>query len=294
MIRSNTHAFEILESPQPLIPYEAIRYLYYQPPAEAIRTKVYYWIENAYNYDVVPKESELVIEAPVWFGILAENYIEFDLIDPVIDLFTKVDDDWDLLNEQGVVLIHKLCEKFGDTAVEKFLNKIFQQMSIDSKLPYLYLFECFPYLDPEKFADQILALLENRSYWMSALIGSFPRIQFSQKNHSELIEKILEKLNLLQLEYEMMETHDHIDALILTEIKNCQNALSKADYPNKVEQYFKRGDWEAHYRNFEIKRSNFLDRAEETLSKPVPIPKKISRNAPCPCGSGKKYKRCCL
>jgi len=25
-----------------------------------------------------------------------------------------------------------------------------------------------------------------------------------------------------------------------------------------------------------------------------PYPKKIGRNAPCPCGSGKKYKRCCL
>jgi uncharacterized protein YecA (UPF0149 family) len=24
------------------------------------------------------------------------------------------------------------------------------------------------------------------------------------------------------------------------------------------------------------------------------VPNKISRNAPCPCGSGKKYKKCCL
>ena len=139
MIRSNTHAFEILESPQPLIPYEAIRYLYDQEPSEDIRTKVYYWIENAYNDALFPDTDELVTEAPVWFGIIAENYIEEDLIDPVIDLFTKVDDDWDLLNEQGVVLIHKLCENLGDLAVEKFLNKILQQISIQSKLPYLSL-----------------------------------------------------------------------------------------------------------------------------------------------------------
>ena len=26
---------------------------------------------------------------------------------------------------------------------------------------------------------------------------------------------------------------------------------------------------------------------------PAPPPQKVARNAPCPCGSGKKYKHCC-
>jgi len=30
------------------------------------------------------------------------------------------------------------------------------------------------------------------------------------------------------------------------------------------------------------------------LRKPYKAPKKIGRNDPCPCGSGKKYKKCCL
>jgi len=35
---------------------------------------------------------------------------------------------------------------------------------------------------------------------------------------------------------------------------------------------------------------------EPLIEKTTPIPKKkkVSKNAPCPCGSGKKYKRCCL
>ena len=33
--------------------------------------------------------------------------------------------------------------------------------------------------------------------------------------------------------------------------------------------------------------------AEDTVQKPVRVEKKISRNDPCPCGSGKKYKKCC-
>jgi preprotein translocase subunit SecA len=29
------------------------------------------------------------------------------------------------------------------------------------------------------------------------------------------------------------------------------------------------------------------------LKQPVKVEKKIARNEPCPCGSGKKYKQCC-
>jgi len=32
----------------------------------------------------------------------------------------------------------------------------------------------------------------------------------------------------------------------------------------------------------------------ENKSKPIISEKKIGRNDPCPCGSGKKYKKCCL
>ena len=32
---------------------------------------------------------------------------------------------------------------------------------------------------------------------------------------------------------------------------------------------------------------------KKTKIDPKNINKKISRNEPCPCGSGKKYKRCC-
>src|SRR5262249_40625771 len=32
---------------------------------------------------------------------------------------------------------------------------------------------------------------------------------------------------------------------------------------------------------------------EAAKSVPVTIPAKVGRNDPCPCGSGKKYKKCC-
>jgi len=40
-------------------------------------------------------------------------------------------------------------------------------------------------------------------------------------------------------------------------------------------------------------RQTFVNQGEETERKPVRVGKKIGRNQPCPCGSGKKYKNCC-
>ncbi|MGR6837078.1 preprotein translocase subunit SecA [Syntrophomonas erecta] len=40
-------------------------------------------------------------------------------------------------------------------------------------------------------------------------------------------------------------------------------------------------------------RKIIVNQGEETEKKPVRVGKKIGRNDPCPCGSGKKYKKCC-
>ena len=40
-------------------------------------------------------------------------------------------------------------------------------------------------------------------------------------------------------------------------------------------------------------RKTFENQGEEAEKKPVRVGKKIGRNDLCPCGSGKKYKKCC-
>jgi len=37
----------------------------------------------------------------------------------------------------------------------------------------------------------------------------------------------------------------------------------------------------------------YLRHGEEPSREPIKKQKKIGRNDPCPCGSGKKYKKCC-
>jgi preprotein translocase subunit SecA len=40
-------------------------------------------------------------------------------------------------------------------------------------------------------------------------------------------------------------------------------------------------------------RKTFENQGGETEKKPIRVEKKVGRNDPCPCGSGKKYKKCC-
>jgi len=44
----------------------------------------------------------------------------------------------------------------------------------------------------------------------------------------------------------------------------------------------------------EISRSTGVDRKKVYITKAGNIRKKLGRNDPCYCGSGKKYKKCCL
>ena len=44
----------------------------------------------------------------------------------------------------------------------------------------------------------------------------------------------------------------------------------------------------------ELEPSFFTDMPDEALDEFIEGEKKVGRNEPCPCGSGKKYKKCCL
>lgn len=57
----------------------------------------------------------------------------------------------------------------------------------------------------------------------------------------------------------------------------------------------KLGGWGNYHRWLEANGIARWDSAVQCLIQlPQQTPKKISRNAPCPCDSGKKYKKCCL
>ncbi|MDY6868829.1 MAG: SEC-C metal-binding domain-containing protein [Chloroflexota bacterium] len=66
------------------------------------------------------------------------------------------------------------------------------------------------------------------------------------------------------------------------------------DFPN-VQEFFESTDAEEQERMEQLDRV-MNERAAEAESKGYTVVgrRKISRNDPCPCGSGKKFKKCCI
>jgi len=66
--------------------------------------------------------------------------------------------------------------------------------------------------------------------------------------------------------------------------------LEKVKLVLKDRNYIRR--LKRHYALF--KKSVDMEAVEKSKNLPIVSKEKISRNEPCPCGSGKKYKKCCL
>jgi preprotein translocase subunit SecA len=77
--------------------------------------------------------------------------------------------------------------------------------------------------------------------------------------------------------------------------KEVTSVLLKAFIPLKEDDQLKRGERQkTDYSKYETSRRNDLvaNTKEKQRPQPVKVEKKVGRNEPCPCGSGKKYKQC--
>lgn len=278
-------AFARLEAFVEGIPFEAIRYLYDHEPDPVILEKTRFALEHAYDDDLYYDEGTgQYSHAPLWYSIVAEQHLDLSLLPPVISFYTDYDHDSDFLNEQGLFLLEKLCEKFGEQAVLPVMDAIDRVLETPSDRPYLFLFNCLRYADASQL-DRVLSWLDNpNNIWLDALVGQMadcPQFQGS-----------LPKLKALQAHYKAQwnrnKSHSLKDNLLMGEfeyvIKQIKNGEAASPPYSATREH-----WEEHYKPFAKNFANAL---------PVqPAPKKaakIGRNEPCPCGSGKKYKKCCL
>lgn len=53
-------------------------------------------------------------------------------------------------------------------------------------------------------------------------------------------------------------------------------------------------DGESHQRVIDVLRDEYLRTTRSEVKSIERVASKIGRNEPCPCGSGKKYKKCCM
>ena len=63
----------------------------------------------------------------------------------------------------------------------------------------------------------------------------------------------------------------------------------------ELEAIFKKNNWQYKIEMDKKKSEDITDlELLQNPTKPLMVEKKAGRNEPCPCGSGKKYKQCCM
>lgn len=272
MISSAKQAFEILDTTAKGIPYEAIDFLRNQETNEEIKKRLVNALKNAYNGEKYYSEKyRVMLPAPLWYAVVAEKHLNEDMFEPLLDMFT-VEEDWDLMNEQAVYLVGSLAKKFPIQFVNKVLDFIEENIKADNKKPYIYCFEALYYATEEQF-ERIHSILEKENFhWVDhyiRVLGDLMRDD-SLKKFKELLPKFEGKHTAIEIQY-------YIDVM---------EGKAPDFEQGKAFCEMRDSEWKNHYQHMEY--------IFDTTASPIENDAKINRNDPCPCGSGKKYKQCCL
>lgn len=178
---------------------------------------------------------------------------------------------------------------FGWEIIEKVFNELFTNISLEELLKYLTNFGII--IDFQEIGN--LSEQQIYNYLIEKLKISYEKIKIEVGEEfflNSLKKTILDILDILWIEHlENMEylrdsvslrTYGHRDPLV--EYKASGHQLFK-DFFSQFERFF----FEAVFR---LKKP-VLSLTSQKLSS-IAHSKKIGRNDPCPCGSGKKYKKC--
>lgn len=273
-------AFAQIEDIRNEYPVDAIEFLYNHPADERIVEKIVFHIKNYFNEDVLYDEaSGEWSDAGLWYAIVAENHLDMRYVEPIAGLF-EIDADEDAMYEQVSYLTGALCEKYGDEVVSIFISALEDYIKRNKKTPFLYLIDALCFADLDKYKNRILAFLKPDTYWVDSFVSTASILQIK-----EAIPIIKKLIAADEIKAEIGE--DPLADSRLIEFKYALEELETGekefpDYPDTwYEQRKSRGDWKKHFNRYFGKAAN---------SKP----KKIGRNDPCYCGSGKKYKKCCI
>ncbi|WP_372751031.1 YecA family protein [Labilibaculum sp.] len=272
MIQSKEQAYKILDTQVKGIPYEAIDFLRNQEESEELTKKLAFALKNAYNGKIYySEEYRVMLPAPLWYAVVAEKHLSEDLFEPLLELFTT-EEDWDLMNEQAVYLVGLLAKKYPNAFIDKVLYFIEENIKKENKTPYLFCFEALYYAKEEKF-EHIHSILEKENFhWLDhyiRILGDLMRKDTLAK-FKELLPNFKGKHTAIELQY-------YIDAMEGKEI-DFQKGSAFCEMRDS--------EWKNHYEN--------LEHIFASTNSPISQDGKINRNDPCPCGSGKKYKQCCL
>jgi len=278
-----------LESFEDGVPFDHIDYLYHCNREEDLIPEICFHLKNVFNEDL--NYSPILKKyrnSPLWFCVVAENYPSLEILDSIIHYFVNEIEKWDFIDEQAGFLIGLYCDKLGDPAVSKVFAVIEEQINSDSKEAYLYLFDAIYFCDIQKYEKRILNLLDiEDQHWLELFCHVIAGMGL--KSALPQIKKLIEYFHL-------KKEDDRRSQHTLVELNECYKELSsgKRPYPEQSKPYCKtRSNWRHYYGVLENKFYDKLSVTAGEIPKQIKKAKKIGRNDKCPCGSGKKYKKCC-
>lgn len=297
-------ACDVLEMSTKGVPFEAIEFLH-DDKADEARNAIVNAIRNVSDSRYDAEES-----AGLWYACAAEGHICEELIDPVIGIYTSEDQyhsDW--LLSQGQYLIGKLAQKYPGKTVLKVLEVMEQEASDSQDRPVYFLFDAFHFCDITPYKERLLNLIKHRdlSYYTS-LAGLLAYLDIK-----EALPMLRERVNVLKagrpakksatsgvigdLEeaIEQLETGVNLYPDVDEPLCLSRGTTWREEFEN-AEEFFYDDDFSADsaYDSLDDDDSDFLSGYDWSPQQPIIKENKTGRNDPCPCGSGKKYKKCCI
>ncbi|MEQ8470360.1 MAG: SEC-C metal-binding domain-containing protein [Marinoscillum sp.] len=245
--------------------------------------------------------------APFFYALAAEGHLCEELIDPVIGLSEANNRDSDWLSDQGQYLIGKLAQKCPDLTTQKVLEVMEKNVEHNTHPHIFYLFDTFYFCDIDPFKPRLLAFLEHHDlFWYDALTAIIADLQLTEA--LPILKKRLENLKadpnqvpgyssiveteeaIRILEGDLILDPETIKPLCLTREGSWKLNLKQREYLfYRDEEHFEDipdlSEWSPGTKTNWPQFSS----VEPYIKDNTP-----GRNAPCPCGSGKKYKKCCI
>lgn len=290
-----------LKSSHKGIPFTAIEYLLHHDSKEATEA-IINALKNYSDHKYCWSNCEM---APVWYAMAAEGHLHEALIEPVIQLCEENCNESQFLLEQAQYLIGKLAMQYPDLTAEKVLDAMENDTKQRTDNFLFFLFDCFYFCDISKHKERLVSLLKNHDIsWHEPLVSTLSFLQV--KEALPILKQQLEALQEKEPEKNYIEYKEAIMELETGEIKYPEVEMPVCLKPRgtlreewaPVEEEFYPDGY-----NYE-EEEYFEDRARDrgldgrwsltAATDPVSVGEKIGRNDPCPCGSGKKYKKCCL
>jgi len=206
----------------------------------------------------------------------------FDIRKQLLEFDNIIDNQRNIIYSKREMIINDDIFNFIKETEEEFISNLLESEEDEIKNFH----NTLPFLQNKNMTDK------------SIYLDSFNEIKKeNNEEHKDIYEKILRQVSLTILD---KNWHNHIQ-----ELTNIRMSVSLSGYTGKdpVNEFRKASFAAFNTLVYEIQKqmvlvlNNMNIRNQSSKQNDVenfdnPAPKKIGRNDPCPCGSGKKYKQC--